>query len=264
MASRRAELSNRCSEGTFNRPPVCVYTHSNSGLVNPSFSSPIAKVHGNAIIRQQPRTTTVFSLLAWRCPANIAGFIVSIIVDAIQAVAFCRGTPYMSQEGRERVFPLLTHRNATTTISAVKGVVPVRASLNHARPSMVFLGNAGCAIAMLLWFSCCSAGAFPLKTTTTSGMAVTKMPSGSLNDGSTIAPTDPPFSQTGWSVLRPLAGVLDNEPSIASASEIQERVVSHFVTFRKHCDSPYEMRKSQVKATCWELPYPQFYYTRRA
>ncbi len=78
------------------------------------------------------------SLLMARGPATIAGFVVTIIVDAIDAV-FRRGSPsHIREKLFKRFTPLHANCNAPSAIIAIRYFAGILATTFHAAPRLVF------------------------------------------------------------------------------------------------------------------------------
>src|SRR3954447_25106057 len=80
----------------------------------------------------------VAPLLAPRRPATVSGLIMAVIVNAIAAVQPRRAAPHVSEEILIAGAPALANLDAASAIAVVSVARRVFASLNDARPDLIF------------------------------------------------------------------------------------------------------------------------------
>ena len=96
-----------------------------------------------------PRTATVVRLFLCRRPANIARFVVTVVVDTVDRMFKRRTGTYISKEGSEAVLPAITDRNASATVIDVPTIALIETTPLHAYPRSI-LGSTlmlrGCSV----------------------------------------------------------------------------------------------------------------------
>lgn len=87
------------------------------------------------------RAVAIQALLIPRSPAAISGFVVSIIVDAIEAVFGRWALSHVGQELLKGIQPLIAHPNSPTAVAVVPGVRRVCAAVFGRPPCFVLRPN---------------------------------------------------------------------------------------------------------------------------
>lgn len=161
----------------------------------------------------------ILTLLQPSRPAAIAGFVVPVIVDAIERQAG-GPWPHVRKEGVERVQPTLTHLDPAPAVVAIVHEGRLRAPRNHRTPRIV-LGRLSPLFATALAVNRVSDGVqVGCKATARIDVAIPQVRSASLNDSSAVAVASPPC---------PRASVFDSfddrQAANANASHVDEIVL---------------------------------------
>lgn len=83
----------------------------------------------------------VLRLLVARGPAAIAGFIGTVVVDAIQRMHWRRAWPHIVQKRREIGQPALADRDPSAPVPGISGGKSVSAALFHGQPRAIFTAH---------------------------------------------------------------------------------------------------------------------------
>lgn len=132
-------MMERSGQRLFNRPPACeAFSERRRG--NPNHVCPFGDTQCPSVEREKSITTLIAGLLVVGGPSAIAWFVALVVVDAIDR---CFGWPctHIGQEVRE-IQPALADGNPAATISSVRGIRRVSASLKNPHPDDVFGGPA--------------------------------------------------------------------------------------------------------------------------
>ncbi len=118
--------------------PASVNSSHNDVLGDAGFASPLTDTHSLPVVRKHSHPPAVVALFHLCRPSAVIGLIITVIVNAINAVVGRRLWSHVGQEVEERILPPLAHRNPTPSIKMVLGVSRVVAALPHGPPARVF------------------------------------------------------------------------------------------------------------------------------
>lgn len=135
-----------CSKGlmnrVFNRPPP-TYSISENVVADPGFLRQRHHGHFFATIFENMITPTIVCLLGICSPAAIIRFVVSAVVNPVKGVAGAWFVPHVEHETLKpgelatSSPPPLTHRNASSSVVGVFGMILISASIYHPGPLSV-------------------------------------------------------------------------------------------------------------------------------
>src|SRR5258708_12147525 len=80
----------------------------------------------------------VEGLLRLRGPAAVAGFVVAVVLDAVDRVLRRRSRPHVRVERRVVVEPTIAHQDAAASVVLVALVVRIEAAFLHRTPDCIF------------------------------------------------------------------------------------------------------------------------------
>ena len=130
-------LSHRASQDVANGPSILNPVPQCSEL-DSSSQRPVCQAEGFSIMRQQNVAPLISSLFATRCPSAISGFVISIIVDAVNRMLEARSWTHIGYEILERIFPSGTHSDSTAAVSGEVERIRIKAPSLHQAPNAVF------------------------------------------------------------------------------------------------------------------------------
>ncbi len=81
--------------------------------------------------------TAIEMLFASRRPAHVSGFVVAVVIDAVNRMMACRPTTHVSQKRLKRLAPAFTHTNSTSAVPTKRFAARVQAARFHADPRYV-------------------------------------------------------------------------------------------------------------------------------
>jgi hypothetical protein len=79
----------------------------------------------------------ILSLLFARGPLAVAGFVVAVVVDALDGVRGAFGRAHIFNEGSERVVPALADRNSSSSVTVKVFEMRVSATVPHRSPRVI-------------------------------------------------------------------------------------------------------------------------------
>ncbi len=126
----------RRRKSTFDRPATEESDTQDSGW-DTYFLAPLRKALGLSIERQNAVTTTIARLFMRGRPAAVVRFVVTIIVDAVNAVLARWSRPHILIKHLEGM-PAVAHFNSSPTVTEILGTRSTVASPDHAMPDEVF------------------------------------------------------------------------------------------------------------------------------
>jgi len=128
------------SERSINRP-ASEQTHFERGVRNTDHLTPVGKGHGSITPRVELRPASVSVLDEPRGPSTICGFVVPIIVNAVNGVPRRWAHTHVVSEGCERLSPSLADGDTASTPIRIANHSRVSAALNHFGPAPIFGGS---------------------------------------------------------------------------------------------------------------------------
>jgi hypothetical protein len=132
MASRLARY------GPFRSPAILIDSHLDCLPVHPDFGGPITNVHGSPECCDKAGTRTVSDLLFSTCPAAIARFVISIVVNAVELMGFARSAAHVGEKLFKAFSPCWANRYTAPAVSGVSVHGRVGATPNHRVPCAPF------------------------------------------------------------------------------------------------------------------------------
>jgi hypothetical protein len=185
--------------------------------VDAEFSRPLSKCHRPSVQGQQSVTCAVVELCLAGGPPTVSGLVVSVIVDAVDAVLRGGTRPHVGQEVLEVVTPALADTNTAPAVLRVSRVTRIQASASHIPPRRDL---------RRLRAPVCSSlptDAFAVVATARGGEAAAQRPRHDQLDGAAVAAAHP----DGLTGPRAMRGHLDSDqPTVAMACQ---------VTSSRHC-----------------------------
>lgn len=113
----------------------------NRQRLDPGASRPVRKGECFSLVRQVVIGGLVLHLLHVGNPAHITWLVVSVDIDAVDAVLFGGRRSDISKECFKRLVPPLANPNTTPAIERVRREVRILATPAHVDPRMIFLGS---------------------------------------------------------------------------------------------------------------------------
>ena len=126
MASRTQCIGDR---------PTAVQAVGDARAPNAGFSCPSSDAVSATIMRQVAAITAVLHLLLMCSPSAVAGFVVPVVVDAVQ-LEFGRGFAHIGQEVLEAT-PAFTDANASPPVASIGRVGFIQTSSTHRCPYLI-------------------------------------------------------------------------------------------------------------------------------
>ena len=123
---------------TFNRPLSPVKPCVKGSRLDVDVSCPFAQRASFASVSDKPSVPRVVRLLPLRRPPNVSGLIVSVVVNAINAVLGRRFLPNVFKKRREAANPLRVYTNTSSAVVLVRLVVWVQAAVFKVFPGSIF------------------------------------------------------------------------------------------------------------------------------
>lgn len=127
-----------CRERLFGVPSVFGYSLTDCALTDSGAIRPCANWHRLAVVGQVMVVALVSALILLCRPPDVAGFIVPVNVNAINAVPASRPLADVGNEFLKRILPFLAHGNSTSPIERVVVIGDVKASRLNKTPRFVF------------------------------------------------------------------------------------------------------------------------------
>lgn len=129
-------VPDRLGKGSFNWPSEQQASFQRPWL-EASFAFPLGNGQSRAGKGNASGRARVVRLFDLRGPSAIARLVVTVWIDSFNRVFFRCGRPHVVQEALKRRAPALAHRNATTAVGGVTGLLGVIAACLHRAPTPV-------------------------------------------------------------------------------------------------------------------------------
>ncbi len=160
-----------------------------------AFTNPFAQRFGDTIYCDISGGSCISGLLRPRSPAAIIGFIVTIVIDAINGFS-CWSLSHICEKVKETIKPSLTYFNTASAIIVKRFRCWVQTSFTHHRIASIFRRFAA---AVFQVGHTNSSGIFSTKTSTRGNVALDKSSSWGYFFPSTITSCKPyRFTISGW------------------------------------------------------------------
>lgn len=208
--------------------PSAPHAQIQDACADTEFTRPFANGVGLSVEREDPVRSRVVRLFFWCRPSHVVRFVMTIYIDAVNAVALAWTRADMRKECCERGAPFWAHPNTPASIIAIVVSVLVATSLQHPAPNLK-LGTVGHAMNGVG-----SLGYFSGKASTGSRRTAPQMGSFDAADTPAFASTDPASRNN-----RPVSSK-DSQSAKDMASMVNQ-------------DAPHSRSLYQVTGWLWEL-----------
>ena len=126
-----------CRKGLFYTPPSYIEPSPKGGMRDASFGNPSSKYHCFATKCKYAVCSLIAVLFFSGAPSYIARFVVAIIVNSVELIAFVCGLANVSKKIRKGFTPFFTDHNTSPPPEVVISVRRPIASANHVLPCEV-------------------------------------------------------------------------------------------------------------------------------
>lgn len=95
---------------------------------------PRCRAHRFSAIFNEPIVAAIASLFFRHSPPAITRFVIAVVANAVERIAFAGTLAHVGKESGERCYPLLTYRYASSSPIGITSVFLVGASIYHGCP----------------------------------------------------------------------------------------------------------------------------------
>lgn len=107
-------------------------------VINAEFARQICEAFSRPVVQDIPSVSAISSLFRPSRPSHISRFVVTVIVDSVDAVIDGWSRPYIGDELLKGMHPRITDSNAAATIPGVCPASRIHASLFDSKPNGIF------------------------------------------------------------------------------------------------------------------------------